>query len=191
MPITHGLYRKLMAGSLQFDDERGHLLVVGSNDVVRYAFPYARLSEANAWGQVYEVFVGRTFEARGHKVVFRGASLGYMDLGVDLVVSMGADKLYLQCKHLTSCAFGKQGIEKLLYSASRYLSREYVGRMLQFRVVVPSLSVAFGRKTRKDRGLYWLAYLQSKNAIQSKVRVDALELPMPIKPRPLPASPEP
>lgn len=143
---------------------------------------YDELHAENLWGPVYEVFTGESFEREGYSVVYRGATLGYVDGGIDLVASKGSELLFLQCKH--GKIAGRQRIETMLYAASSFLHGQYAGDRLQFRIVVPSISAAFAVerrvKGRVDVDLRWYRYLMSKNDVQKKVRIEVLELPMPI-----------
>jgi Restriction endonuclease len=179
--LTKGFFRLLREGMLRFDSAERRLEIVDTSGFVRHCWTYDKLRAENCWGQVYEIFVGNVFELRGYGVTYRGATMGFLDRGVDLVASKDAETLYIQCKH--GRMIGRQRIEQMLYAASSYLSSQYTGELLEFRVAVPSISRAFGR--RKERGgvaridLAWLKYLMSKNRQQRKVHIQVLELPMP------------
>lgn len=53
-------------------------------------------------GSRYEVYIGTQYENKGCQVEYRGLLYRQYDAGVDLICSLGKDRLFVQCKYYSS-----------------------------------------------------------------------------------------
>ena len=138
-----GLSAKLMRGKPEFDRDQGVVRILDSSGQILSSFTYDDL-RGTAWGRLYERYVGLHYESLGYSVDYRGLRLGFHDRGVDLDCRSATERLFIQCKFISS-PLGSQRIAHLLYDASAFLARQHSGMRLHFALVVPSIRLAFGR----------------------------------------------
>lgn len=177
-----GINRRLMAGPVLIGDD-SVVRVLGPDGEVIDTFHSKDLSRGG-WGAVYERCVGLHYEDLGYQVTYRGATLGYLDQGVDLVASRGQETRFIQCKFKRS-SLGPTQVEWLLCKASTFVSREAKGRNQFFELVVPSINQAFPqRKAKRERSEIKpnsaLLRLLSYNNTQSQVKIVVTEYPLPV-----------
>ena len=185
-----GINKVLMSGHLQFDNDERRLTIVDSMGCIKHSLKYDEI-KASDWGYIYERHVGLYFEAAGYSVSYRGATLGFFDGGIDLVIEKGPFKQFIQCKYGTSPRLNKQNIEVLLYKASSFLTKEYNGKKLHFGLAIPGISQMFTKRRMKkhlgEKSIFPLAdYFLSKNKVQDKVKLEIIEVPMNISFRSIP-----
>jgi len=177
-----GINKVLMSGQLQFDNEKRKIVIVDKTGGIAHCIGYDEI-EGSDWGYVYERHVGLHFEAAGYSVSYRGATLGFLDGGIDLIIEKGSFKQFIQCKYGVAHRLSKQRIEVLLYSASSFLAKEHLNEKLNFALAIPSIPQMFiSRKVKLAHGerlSFPLAdYFLSKNQVQDKVRLAIIEVPM-------------
>ena len=139
---------------------------------IRHSFPYSEIS-FDDWGYVYEKYVGQKYEEEGYQVEYLGLKNGFLDGGMDIIISKDDFKAYIQCKYSSKskACFGKQKIEWILYKASSFLSKQYKDQKLIYWLVVPTLKLI-----KKDLQDYFL----SKNNYQDMVKLELKAIPMPL-----------
>ena len=169
--MTKLVASNLSKGRVKIDPDN-HVVSIISNtsNYTIYKYQYADLDSSD-WGYVYEKYVGQKYEEEGFQVEYLGLKNGFLDGGMDLIISKDEFKAYIQCKFsikFRSC-FGKQKIEWILYKASSFLSKQYKDKKLNFWLVIPSLALI--RKELQD-------YFLSKNNLQDKVKLEIKTMPM-------------
>ena len=139
---------------------------------IRQGYPYSEIN-FDDWGYVYEKYVGQKYEEEGYQVEYLGLKNGFLDGGMDIIISKDDFKAYIQCKYSSKskACFGKQKIEWILYKASSFLSKQYKDQKLNFWLVVPTLQLI-----KKDLQDYFL----SKNNFQDLVKLELKAIPMPL-----------
>ena len=139
---------------------------------IRHCYSYSEIN-FDDWGYVYEKYVGQKYEEEGYQVEYLGLKNGFLDGGMDIIISKDDFKAYIQCKYSSKSkpCFGKQKIEWILYKASSFLSKQYKDQKLNFWLVVPTLQLI-----KKDLQDYFL----SKNNFQDMVKLELKAIPMPL-----------
>ena len=161
----------LLKGQLIIDNYNHVVNVISSFDnSIIHSFLYSDITPYD-WGFVYEKFVGQKYEKEGYQVEYLGLKKGFLDGGMDIIISKDDSKVYIQCKYSTkTCAyFGKQRIEWILYKASSFLMKQYEGKKLNFWLVIPNLVLI--KRNMQD-------YFLSKNNTQYMVNLDLKVIPM-------------
>ena len=174
------LYKRLLAGRISVTDTL-FVEVVGRNGGLSEKIHPCELV-GGGWGTVYERAVGQHYEDLGYRIDYRGAQLGFRDQGVDLVASSDAEQRFVQCKFLLR-TFSPQRVEQVLFKASALVIKSSRPGAI-FELAMPSLALAFPtRRTRTGREVPngALARLLAANKQQSRVKVIASEIPLPIK----------
>ena len=169
--MTKHVASNLSKGRLEIDHNSRVVRIIsktGSRTVHEYQ--YSDL-DSDDWGYVYEKYIGQKYEEEGFHVEYLGLQKGFLDGGMDIVISKDDFKAYIQCKFSTKsrACFGKQKIEWILYKASSFLSKQYKDKKLNFWLVVPTLALI-----KKELQEYFL----SKNNIQDKVKLELKAIPM-------------
>ena len=140
-----------------------------NNDSTSKIIPYSEINPSN-WGYIYERFVGQKYESEGYSVEQVGLKKGFLDGGIDIVVSKENFKAFLQCKFSTSDRMlGKQKIEWVLYNASSFLAKAYEGKRLNLWLVVPCLGMISDCVK---------SYILQKNDLQKMAKISLVEIPM-------------
>lgn len=163
----------LSRGILEIDRHNRSINITSKtnhNNITR--IPYSDITPYD-WGYIYEKFVGQKYELEGYHVEHLGLTKGFLDGGMDILISKDDFHAYIQCKfsNKSNVCFGKQKIEWILYKASSYLFKQYKGIKLNFWLVVPTLDLI----TQKLQ-----SYILSKNNMQYMVKIELKEIPMPI-----------
>ena len=169
--MTKHIASNLSKGRLEIDhNSRVVRIISKTGSCTIHKYQYSDLDSSD-WGYIYEKYVGQKYEEEGFQVKYLGLHKGFLDGGMDIVISKDDFKAYIQCKFSTkSCAcFGKQKIEWILYKASSFLSKQYKDKKLNFWLVVPTLALI-----KKELQEYFL----SKNNIQDKVKLELKAIPM-------------
>lgn len=164
---------KLSQGRLEIDCNNCVVNIIPEelNSVSR-SLLYSEIDSDN-WGYIYEKYVGQKYEEEGYQVEYLGLKNGFLDGGMDIIISKDDFKAYIQCKYSSKSkpCFGKQKIEWILYKASSFLSKQYKDQKLNFWLVVPTLQLI-----KKDLQDYFL----SKNNFQDMVKLELKAIPMPL-----------
>ena len=171
--MTKHVASNLSKGRLEIDlNSRVIRIISKTGNYTIHEYQYSDL-EFSDWGYIYEKYVGQKYEEEGYHVEYLGLKKGFFDGGMDMIISKGDFKAYIQCKFSTktSACFGKQKIEWILYKASSFLSKQYKDKKLNFWLVVPSLALI--KKELQD-------YFLSKNNLQDKVKLELKAIPMPL-----------
>lgn len=162
----------LSQGRLEIDCNNCVVNIIpeGLNSVSR-SLPYSEI-DSDGWVYIYEKYVGQKYEEEGYQVEYLGLKNGFLDGGMDIIISKDDFKAYIQCKYSSKSkpCFGKQKIEWILYKASSFLSKQYKDQKLNFWLVVPTLQL------KKDLQDYFL----SKNNFQDMVKLELKAIPMPL-----------
>jgi hypothetical protein len=181
-----GLARYLKLGRIKINSI-DRCIVIGDSDVI---IPYDKISPSD-WGQVYEKYVGQTLEDEGYEVSYHGLERGFLDRGIDLIVTKESGISFIQCK-FTRQLISKSRIEWILYKASNILYERYrhFGKKISFVLIVNSKKDNFS--TIKPKGFHlaftpvssvefpMLQYFLDHNYIQDKVRLECREIRMTI-----------
>lgn len=171
--MTKHVASNLSKGRLEIDiDNRVVNIISNAGNCTVNKYQYADLDSSD-WGYVYEKYIGQKYEEEGFQVDYLGLKYGFLDGGMDMIISKDDFKAYIQCKFSTKsrACFGKQKIEWILYNASSFLSKQYKDKKLNFWLVIPSLALI--KKELKD-------YFLSKNDLQDKVKLEVKAIPMPL-----------
>ena len=171
--MTKHVASNLSKGRLEIDlNSRVIRIISKIGNYTIHEYQYSDL-EFSDWGYIYEKYVGQKYEEEGYHVEYLGLKKGFFDGGMDMIISKGDFKAYIQCKFSTktSACFGKQKIEWILYKASSSLSKQYKDKKLNFWLIVPSLALI--KKELQD-------YFLSKNNFQDKVKLELKAVPMPL-----------
>ena len=163
----------LSKGRLEINrDSRIIIIIAKELNGVSRSLPYSEI-DSDDWGYVYEKYVGQIYEGEGYQVEYLGLKKGFLDGGMDIIISKDDFKAYIQCKYSSKskACFGKQKIEWILYKASSFLSKQYKDQKLNFWLVVPTLQLI-----KKDLQDYFL----SKNNFQDMVKLELKTIPMPL-----------
>lgn len=170
--MTKHVASNLSKGRLEIDYNSRVIHIISKTDNFIQAYQYFDLDSSD-WGYVYEKYVGQKYEEEGYQVDYLGLKNGFLDGGMDMIISKDDFKAYIQCKFSTksSACFGKQKIERILYKASSFLSKQYEDKKLIFWLVVPTLALI-----KKELQEYFL----SKNNFQDKVKLELKVIPMPL-----------
>ena len=163
----------LSRGILEIDRHNRSINVTSKtslNNIIK--IPYSDISLCD-WGYIYEKFVGQKYELEGYHVEYFGLTKGFLDGGMDILISKDNFQAFIQCKfsNKPNAHFGKQKIEWILYKASSYLFKQYKGHKLNFWLAVPTLDMI----TKKLQ-----SYILFKNDTQHMVKIELKEIPMPI-----------
>lgn len=171
--MTKHVASNLSKGRLEIDlNNRVIRIISKTGNYTIHEYQYSDL-ESSDWGYIYEKYVGQKYEQEGYHVEYLGLKTGFFDGGMDMIISNDNFKAYIQCKFSTkpSACFEKQKIERILYKASSFLSKQYKDKKLNFWLVVPSLALI--KKELQD-------YFLSKNNFQDKVKLELKAIPMPL-----------
>ena len=171
--MTKHVASNLSKGQLEIDQNSRVVRIISkTGNCTIHKYQYSDLDSSD-WGYIYEKYVGQKYEEEGFKVEYLGLHKGFLDGGMDIVISKDDFKAYIQCKFSTKsrACFGKQKIEWILYKASSFLSKQYKDKKLNFWLVIPSLALI--KKELKD-------YFLSKNNLQDKVKLELKAIPMPL-----------
>lgn len=163
----------LSKGRLEIDcNSRVVSIIPKELNSVSCSLPYSEIDSDN-WGYIYEKYVGQKYEEEGFQVDYLGLRKGFLDGGMDLIISKDDFKAFIQCKYSSKskACFGKQKIEWILYKASSFLSTQYKDQKLIFWLVVPTLQLM-----KKDLQDYFL----SKNNFQNMIKLELKAIPMPL-----------
>lgn len=147
---------------------------------------------ANAWGYIYEKYVGQTLEKEGWEVTYEGLNKGLLDGGIDLIATRENKKSYVQCK-LKKGKMGKAHLSQILYKGGNRIfadhsrSEKELEFQLEFLLVVNSFEQNFRRNNNNFKTCFtptekitypWLQYFLDHNFIQNKVKLKAREIRM-------------
>ena len=171
--MTKHVASNLSKGRLEIDlNSRVIRIISKTSNYTIHEYLYSDL-ESSDWGYIYEKYVGQKYEEEGFQVEYLGLKKGFLDGGMDIIISKDDFKVYIQCKFSTKSRayFGKQKIEWILYKASSFLSKQYKDKKLNFWLVIPSLALI--KKELQD-------YFLSKNDLQDKVKLELKAVPMPL-----------
>ena len=171
--MTKHVASNLSKGRLKIDlNNRVVSIISNTGNYTIHEYQYADLDSSD-WGYVYEEYIGQKYEEEGFQVDYLGLKNGFLDGGMDMIISKDDFKAYIQCKfsNKSRACFGKQKIEWILYKASSFLSRQYEDKKLVFWLVVPTLALI--KKELQD-------YFLSKNNFQDKVKLEIKAIPMPL-----------
>ena len=159
----------LSNGVVEIDRYEQIVKISSKNNGDTKIIPYNEISPSN-WGYIYERFVGQKYESEGYFVEQIGLKKGFLDGGIDIVVSKEDFKAYLQCKYSTSDRMlGKQKIEWILYNASSFLTKVHEGKKLNLWLVVPYLGMISDCVK---------SYILQKNDLQKMAKISLVEIPM-------------
>jgi len=171
--MTKHVASNLSKGRLEIDHNSHVVRIISkTGNYSIHKYQYSDLDSSD-WGYIYEKYVGQKYEEEGFQVEYLGLHKGFLDGGMDIVISKDDFKAYIQCKFSTKsrACFGKQKIEWILYNASSFLSKQYKDKKLNFWLVVPTLALI-----KKELQEYFL----SKNNFQDKVKLELKTIPMPL-----------
>lgn len=174
------LGKRLRSGELCIEPKSERICLRSESGVIVDCIPYSELA-AGDWGYVYERHVAQVLTSRGFEVKLHGLERGFLDGGVDLIANSAiGGNAYIQCKYMLGKKIGRQMIEWILYKASTSMSKAYTGEKMNFWLVVPSIHESFAcTRSSLGRELYPMAeYFLSKNGVQSKVRLQIVEIGM-------------
>jgi Holliday junction resolvase len=174
-----GLGKRLRSGQMLVMPDRRVVEIRSAVGELIDTIAYGELVGTD-WGYIYERHVGQYLEENGFEVDLRGLTRGFADGGIDIIASKGGERVFIQCKHAAVGKLSKQRMEWILYKASAFLNKEYNGKKLTFWLVVPSMQSAFVKaKSKNQKSEYPMAsYFLSKNAAQSKVKLEIHEISM-------------
>jgi hypothetical protein len=173
------LYQRLLSGRIYICDNL--FITVSDSNGVFLDKIHPRDLVGGGWGFVFERVVGQHYEDLGYKVEYRGARLGYLDQGIDLVATSPKEQRYIQCKFLLH-GISPQEVHQILFKSSAYLLK-YAPKGSLFELVVPDISLAFPivrNRTGREQPNMALKHFLAANKTQSQVRVTLSEIPMPV-----------